>query len=81
MAKKEIAVKNYDAEAFIEGLKKRGIEESFGWSKIIGSLAQLKVRGLAKVKAVFTFGVVACNLVRSPKLLRTTGELCLVAER
>ena len=116
------ADKNYDAEAFVEGLKKRGIEphvaingtvskrgkvrktavppqvaassgyaismrrrkrieESFGWSKIVGGLAQLKVRGLDKVKAVFTFGLVAYNLVRLPRLLHTTGELCLAAEK
>ena len=84
------ADKNYDAEAFVEGLKARGIEphvaingtvskngkvrktavpdevaaslryaisqrlrkrieESFGWSKTVGGLAQVKVRGLAKV--------------------------------
>jgi len=116
------ADKNYDAEAFVEGLKRRGIEphvaingtvsklgkvrktavppqvaaslgyaismrrrkrieESFGWSKIVGGLTQLKVRGLDKVKAVFTFALVAYNLVRLPKLLRTTGEVCLAAGR
>ena len=101
------ADKNYDAEAFVEGLKARGIEphvaingtvskngkvrktavpddvaaslgyaisqrlrkrieESFGWSKTVGGLAQMKVRGLAKVQAVFVFGVAAYNLVRLP---------------
>jgi len=116
------ADKNYDAEAFVEGLKQRGIEphvaingtvsklgkvrktavppqvaaslgyaismrkrkrieESFGWSKIVGGLTQLKVRGLDKVKAVFTFALVAYNLVRLPKLLRTTDEVCLAAGR
>lgn len=111
------ADKNYDAEAFVEGLKSRKItphvavngavsklgtvrksavppqvaasegyaismvrrkriEEIFGWTKVIGGLAQLKVRGLDKVKAVFSFSLVAYNLVRLPKLLQTTGELC-----
>ena len=111
------ADKNYDAEAFVEGLKDRKIkphiaingavsklgtvrktavppevaasagyaismvcrkriEEIFGWTKIIGGLAQLKVRGLDRVKAVFSFGLVAYNLVRLPKLLKPTGELC-----
>lgn len=115
------ADKNYDAEAFVEGLKDRKIaphiaingtvsklgtvrktavppevaasegyaismvcrkriEEIFGWSKVVGGLAQLKVRGLGKVKAVFTFGLVAYNLVRLPKLLKPTGGLCLVGE-
>jgi len=114
------ADKNYDAEAFVNGLKARGIkphvaingtvskngkgrktavpdevaasldyaisqrlrkriEESFGWSKLVGGLAQVKVRGLAKVRAVFVFGVAAYNLVRLPKLLAPTGEVCPAA--
>lgn len=92
--------KNYDAEAFAEGLKARKItphiainsavsklgtvcktalppevaagqgyaismvcgkriEEIFGWTKVIGGLSQLKLRGLEKVKAAFSFGLVA----------------------
>jgi hypothetical protein len=91
---------NYDAEAFVEGLKARGIEphvaingtvskngvarktavppevaaslgyaisqrlrkrieESLGWSKTVGGLAQVKVRGLAKVRAVFRSKIIA----------------------
>jgi transposase len=56
---------------------RKRIEEIFGWSKIVAGLAQLKVRGLAKVQAVFTFGLAAYNLVRLPKLLQPRGELCL----
>jgi IS5 family transposase len=114
------ADKNYDAEAFVEGLKARGIEphvaingtvskngvkrktavppevaaslayaisqrlrkrieESFGWTKTVGGLAQVKVRGLAKVRAVFVFAIAAYNLVRLPKLLAPRGEVCLEA--
>ena len=114
------ADKNYDAEAFVEGLKARRIEphvaingtvskngkarktavpgevaaslryaisqrlrkrieECFGWMKTVGGLAQVKVRGLAKVRAVFVFGVAAYNLVRLPKLLAPTGEVCPTA--
>jgi transposase len=110
------ADKSYDAEAFVEGLKARGIEphvaingriskngvarktavppvvaaslgyaisqrlrkrieQSFGWSKTVGGLAQVKVRGLAKVRAVFVFAIAAYNLVRLPKLLAPTGEV------
>src|SRR6202161_1336703 len=88
------ADKGYDAEAFIEGLKARGIaphvaingtvskhgktrktavpsavaasvryaisqrlrkriEEGFGWTKTVGGQTQVKVRGLAKVRAAF----------------------------
>jgi transposase len=48
---------------------RKRIEEIFGWTKTIGGLAQLKMRGLAKVKAAFTFGLAAYNLIRLPKLL------------
>lgn len=35
---------------------RKRIEEIFGWTKTIGGLAQLKLRGLAKATAAFTFG-------------------------
>jgi len=54
--------------AVSQTIRKR-IEEIFGWTKITGGLAQVKVRGLAKVKAVFTFALAAYNLIRLPKLL------------
>ena len=40
----------------------------------MGGLAQAKLRGLDKVRAVFVFGVAAYNLVRLPKLLAPTGR-------
>jgi transposase len=49
-------------------IRKR-IEEIFGWGKATGGLAQVKLRGLAKVMALFTFGLAAYNLIRLPKLL------------
>ena len=49
-------------------IRKR-VEEIFGWDKSIAGLAQVKLRGLAKVKALFTFALAAYNLVRLPKLL------------
>jgi transposase len=49
--------------------KRKRIEEIFGWTKAVGGVAQVKVRGLAKVKAAFTFAVAAYNLLRIPKLL------------
>ena len=48
---------------------RKRIEEVFGWIKTTGGIAQVKVRGLAKVRAVFTFAILAYNLVRIPKLL------------
>ena len=109
------ADKGYDAEAFVEGLKARGIEphiaingtvskhgktrktavpsavaasvryaisqrlrkrieEGFGWTKTVGGLTQVKVRGLAKVRAAFVFAMAAYNIVRLPKLMAPTGE-------
>jgi transposase len=114
------ADKGYDAEAFVEGLKARGIEphvaingtlskhgnarktavpsevaaslryaisqrlrkrieEGFGWMKTVGGLTQVKVRGLAKVRAAFVFAMAAYNIVRLPKLMAARGELRLAA--
>lgn len=64
--------------AISQGLRKR-IEECFGWAKMVGGLAQVKVRGLDMVRAVFVFGIAAYNLVRLPKLLASTGEVCPTA--
>ena len=64
--------------AISQRLRKR-IEECFGWGKTVAGLAQLKVRGLDKVRAVFVFNVAAYNLVRLPKLLAPTGEPCPTA--
>jgi transposase len=109
------ADKGYDAEAFVEGLKARGIEphvaingtvsklglarktavpsevaasmgyaisqrlrkrieEGFGWTKTVGGLTQVRVRGLAKVRAAFVFAMAAYNIVRLPKLMAPRGE-------
>ena len=48
---------------------RKRIEEVFGWIKTQAGLAKVKVRGCAKVEAVFTFAVAAYNLIRIPKLL------------
>jgi Transposase DDE domain len=52
-------------------IRKR-VEEIFGWGKAVGGLTQLKLRGLAKVRAKFTFALAAYDLVRIPKLLAAT---------
>ncbi len=49
-------------------IRKR-IEEGFGWIKKVAGLAQVKLRGLARVDAAFVFGLAAYNLLRLPKLL------------
>lgn len=59
--------------------RRKRIEEIFGWGKTVGGLAQLKVRGLDKVRAVFVFALAAYNIVRLPRLLAATGEVCPAA--
>jgi IS5 family transposase len=48
---------------------RKRIEEVFGWAKSSAGLAKVKLRGRAKVDAVFTLTLAAYNLVRLPKLL------------
>lgn len=48
---------------------RKRIEEVFGWIKSQAGLAKVKLRGRAKVEALFTFAIVAYNLIRIPKLL------------
>lgn len=60
-------VTRHPGYAISQVIRKR-IEEIFGWDKSIGGLAQVKLRGLSKVKARFTFALAAYNLIRLPKL-------------
>ena len=60
--------------AIRQRLRKR-IEEGFGWTKTVGGLTQVKVRGLAKVRAAFVSAMAAYTIVRLPKLLPPTGEV------
>jgi transposase len=53
----------------ISQIIRKRIEEVFGWIKAQAGFDQVKVRGLAKAEAVFTFAVAAYNLIRIPKLL------------
>jgi transposase len=53
-------------------IRKR-IEEAFGWAKTIGGVAKLKVRGIARADAAFTFRMIAYNLIRIPKLIAQPG--------
>jgi len=52
---------------------RKRIEEVFGWIKAQAGLAKVKVRGRPKAEAVFTFAVLAYNLIRLPKLLAGTA--------
>ena len=55
--------------AISQRIRKRIEEEAFGWAKTIGGIAKLKVRGLARADAAFTFRMIAYNLIRIPKLI------------
>jgi len=48
---------------------RKRIEEVFGWTKSAAGLAKVKLRGRARVDAVFTMALAAYNLIRLPKLL------------
>jgi transposase len=52
---------------------RKRIEEVFGWIKTQAGLAKVKLRGCAKVEALFTFTVAAYNLIRIPKLLEAAA--------
>ena len=58
----------HDGYALSQRCRKR-IEEVFGWIKSSAGLAKVKVRGRARVDAVFTLALTAYNLIRLPKLL------------
>ncbi len=44
--------------------KRKRIEETFGWVKVSGGVRKVKVRGLARVDAVFRLAMAAFNVVR-----------------
>jgi transposase len=52
----------------ISQLKRKRIEESFGWLKTIALMRKVRHRGIFKVGWVFTFAAAAYNLVRMRKL-------------
>ncbi|HEY6270479.1 MAG TPA: IS5 family transposase [Terriglobales bacterium] len=48
--------------------KRKRVEQSFGWMKVIGMLRKVKLRGREKVSWWFTYVGAAYNLVRLPSL-------------
>ena len=53
----------------ISQVRRKRIEEVFGWIKAQAGFGKVKVRGKKKAAAVFTFAVAAYNLIRLPKLI------------
>ena len=54
---------------------RKRIEEGFGWTKTVGGLAQVKVRGLAEVRAAFVSPWPPTTSSSLPKLIAPRGEL------
>ena len=54
----------------ISQLKRKLVEEAFGWGKTIGGLRKLQQRGHPKVGWLFAFTNAAYNLVRMRTLMR-----------
>ncbi len=54
--------------------RRKLVEESFGWGKVVGLLRKLRHRGVALVDAVFTFTMGIYNLVRIRTL--TAAGVC-----
>jgi hypothetical protein len=52
--------------------KRKRVEQSFGWMKMVGMLKKVKLRGIDKVGWLFTFTGAAYNLCRLRNLLART---------
>jgi hypothetical protein len=52
--------------------KRKRVEQSFGWMKMIGMLNKVKLRGIDKVGWLFTFTGAAYNLCRLRNLMART---------
>ena len=51
--------------------KRKRVEQSFGWMKMVGMLRKVKLRGIEKVGWLFTFTGAAYNLCRLRNLTAT----------
>jgi len=49
--------------------KRKRVEQSFGWMKMVGMLRKVKLRGMDKVGWLFTFTRAAYNLCRWQNLM------------
>jgi transposase len=57
----------------ISTIKRKRIEECFGWMKTVGGLRKTRHRGRGLVEWFFVLTAIAYNLIRIPKLLAATG--------
>src|SRR5450432_4377366 len=58
----------------ISQVKRKRVEEIFGWMKTVGGMRKLRHRGLQLVGWMFTFAAAAYNLVRIRNLAAAIGE-------
>ena len=58
----------------ISQVKRKRIEEIFGWMKTVGGMRKLRHRGLQLVGWMFTFAAAAYNLVRMRNLTAAEGK-------
>jgi transposase len=57
----------------ISTIKRKRIEEPFGWMKTVGGLRKTRHRGRGLVEWFFVLTATAYNLIRIPKLVRAMG--------
>jgi transposase len=57
----------------ISTIKRKRIEEPFGWMKTVGGLRKTRHRGRGLVEWFFVLTATAYNIVRIPKILAATG--------
>jgi hypothetical protein len=57
----------------ISTIKRKRIEEPFGWMKTVGGLRKTRHRGRGLVEWFFVLTATAYNLIRIPKILAATG--------
>jgi hypothetical protein len=58
----------------ISQVKRKRVEEIFGWMKTVGGMRKLRHRGLQLVGWMFTFAAAAYNLVRMRNLVAASAE-------
>lgn len=54
-------------------IKRKRVEEPFGWMKLAAQLRQVKQRGRAQVEGLFQMGMLGWNLIRMRNLLAGAG--------
>ena len=62
----------------ISTIKRKRIEEPFGWMKTVGGLRKTRHRGRGLVEWFFVLTATAHNLIRTPKILAATENGTLV---